>query len=289
MKKLICWFLALLLTGTLALFGFSYIAGRAVDPALREGGTAVSDKVQQIELQLIREKIDELAPIYGFSAETAMEYVTSQKLAEMNDQAALWWNNLLTNGEGGEAPVFDTGEMMNAFIADAAPAGRGEEEPSEEAELNAADAANAVAEGILRIVLPMRLPVIGIGANKAAERVDVGNVIRFLTGIRWAALASCALLAGLIALLESRKLRMSLKYIGAAMGAAVLVMAGGAVLYYLSGVEPLIAGASPSLSVQYGSLMSGAAIRLIVYAVILLAGCIVCLIFCRRTHEAKTD
>ena len=75
----------------------------------------------------------------------------------------------------------------------------------------------------------------------------------------------------------------------AAMGAAVLVMAGGVGLYFLSGIEPLIAGASPSLSVQYGALLSGAAIRLIVYAAVLLIGCITCLILCRRANEAKAD
>ena len=179
--------------------------------------------------------------------------------------------------------------MLNAFLADATPAGSGEEGPGEEAELRATDAANAVAESVLRIILPLRLPVIGIGTGKAAERVDVGNVIRFLTGIRWAALALCALLAGLIALLESRKLRISLKYIGSAMGAAVLVMAGGVGLYFLTGIGPLIAGASPSLSIQYRALLSGAAIRLTVYAAVLLIGCITCLILCRRPHEAKAD
>ena len=289
MKKILCWLLAFLLTCTLALFGFSYVAARAVEPALKDGGTPVDGNVQQLELQLIRKKIDELAPIYQFSADTAMKYVTAEKLAEMNDQAARWWNTLLTSGEAGEAPAFDTEEMLNAFMTDATPAGSGEEGPGEEAELRATDAANAVAESILRIVLPMRLPVIGIGTGKAAERVDVGNVVRFLTGIRWAALALCALLAGLIALLESRKLRMSLKYIGSAMGAAVLVMAAGVALYMLTGIGPLISGASPSLALQYDALLNGALIRLLVYAVILLAGCITCLIFCRRTHEAEAD
>ena len=37
MKKILCWLLAFLLTCTLALFGFSYVAARAVDPALKEG------------------------------------------------------------------------------------------------------------------------------------------------------------------------------------------------------------------------------------------------------------
>ena len=58
MKKILCWLLAFLLTCTLALFGFSYVAARAVDPALKEGGTPVDGFVQKLELQLIRNKID---------------------------------------------------------------------------------------------------------------------------------------------------------------------------------------------------------------------------------------
>lgn len=288
MKKVLCWVLALLLTGTLALFGFSYSVSRAVDPAMREGGAVPSENVQQMEMQLIRSKVEELAPAWGFSAETAMKYITPEKLAGMNKQAALWWNGLLVRGEPGDAPAFDTGEMAAAFTADMAPAGGGDA-PGEEAEMRAAEAANAVSESIQRIVLPLRLPIIGKGLAEASARVDLGNVIRFLLGIRWAALALCALLAGLIALLESRRLRESLKYIGAAMGAAVLVTAAGAVLYILSGVDRLIAGASPSLSVQYASLFSAAGIRLAVYTGVLLAGCIVCLICCRRPHEAKAE
>ena len=73
------------------------------------------------------------------------------------------------------------------------------------------------------------------------------------------------------------------------MGAAVLVLAACCVLYVLSGVDPLIAGASMSLSLQYGSLLNGAAVRLFIYAGVLLAGCVICLILYRRQYEAKAD
>ena len=290
MKKILCWLLAFLLAGTLALFGISYACSRAVDPGLKEGGAVASDSVQQMEMNLIREKVEELAPIYGFSAETAMKVITPEKIAEMNRQTALWWNGILTNGQAGEAPAFGTEELGNAFKADLSSDGSSKEEtPGEDADLRVSDAANAVSESILRIVLPLRLPIIGKGLSEAAARVDLGNIIRFLLGIRWAALALCALLAGLIALLESRKLRMSLPYIGSAMGAAVLVIAAALVLYAMTGIDSLIAGASPSLSAQYGGVINSAAIPLFIYMALLLIGCIICLILCRRPHEAKAD
>jgi len=285
MKRVLCWLLAFFLAGALALFVVSFACARAVDPGLKEGGTPVSDSVRSTEMNLIRNRIEELAPIYGFSAETAMKVVTDEKIAEMNRQAALWWNSVLVNGEAGEVPAFNADELAGALTADFVAAGAGDEE----AELLAADAANAVGESVLRIVLPLRLPIVGRGLTEASARVDLGNIIRFLTGIRWAALAMCVLLAGLIALLESRDLRMSLRYIGSAMGAAVLVIAACLVLYARSGIKPLIAEASPSLSAQYGALMNSAAVPLFLFTALLLAGCIVCLIFCRRPHEAKAD
>ena len=285
MKKVLCWLLALLLTGFLALFGASFAAARAVEPGMKEGGTAASDSVQQMELRLIREKIEELAPIYEFSADAALNCVTPELVAEMNQQTALWWNSILVNGETTDAPSFDTQNLVAALAEDYA--GRGLS--GENAELRATEAANAVGESILRIVLPLRLPLVGKGLTEASSRVDLGNVIRFLLGIRWAALALCALLAGLIALLESRNLRLCLPYIGSAMGASVLVIAAGCVLYALTGVDTLIAGASPSLSAQYGSLLNSAVIPLFVYAALLLAGCAACLILCRRPHEPKAD
>jgi hypothetical protein len=289
MKKILCWLLAFLLAGTLALFGFSFACSCAVEPGLKEGGAVASDGVQQMEMNLIRQKIDELAPVYGFSTETALKLVTPEKIAEMNRQVALWWNGILTSGQAGDTPAFKADELASAFTADLTAAGGNEKISDEEAEALATDAANAVSESILRIVLPLRLPIIGKGLSEANARVDVGNVLRFLLGIRWAALALCALLAGLIALLESRELRKSLPYIGSAMGAAVLVIIAGCVLYAMTGIDPLIAGASPSLAAQYGSLVNSAAIPLFIYTGLLLIGCIACLILCRRQHEAKAD
>ena len=68
----------------------------------------------------------------------------------------------------------------------------------------------------------------------------VASLVAFFMGVPWAVLALCALLAGLIALIQSRRIRGSLRYIGSAMGAAAIVIVCAAVLYLLAGVQPMI-------------------------------------------------
>ena len=194
MKRFLCWFLALLLTGFLVLFGISYAVSQVVEPGTREGGAVASDSIQKMELALIQKKIEELAPIYGFSAETAMKYVTPEAVGEMNRQTALWWNSILVNGEATDAPAFGTDEMAAAFLKDAAPAGGEEGETDEATELRATEAANAVGESILRIILPLRLPIVGKGLTEAAARVDpvpAGNPLGGIGNVRAAGRADC--------------------------------------------------------------------------------------------------
>ena len=285
MKKVLCYLLALFLACGFALLGVSWVGAQAVEPGLRDGGAVPGAEVQQREMQLIREKLEEMAPLYGFSAEAALQFVTPEVVADMNRQAARWWNTMLASGEAGEEPALDTEALAEVLLKaqDSAP------EDSEEAGERAAEIAEAISGSVRKIILPLRLPIVNRGLAEAGKRVDLANVIRFLTGLYPAALALCALLAGLIALLESRRLRRCLIWIGAAAGAAVLVLAAGYAVCAASGLRQLIAEASPGLSAQFGALESGMLIRLAVYAAVLAAGCVLCLILCRRRHEAVTD
>ena len=104
-----------------------------------------------------------------------------------------------------------------------------------------------------------------------------------------AALALSALLAGLTALLESRRISGCLKYIGAALGAAAIVLIAISVLMANAGIRPMILEASRSLAVQYDSVLTEALIRAGALAAVLTAGSVLCLICFQRSrkkHEA---
>ncbi len=123
----------------------------------------------------------------------------------------------------------------------------------------------------------MRAQTIRLGMQEIGKRVDLPNVISFFLGVPWAALALCALLAGLIALLYSRKGNGSLLYIGSSLGGAAIVLAALLILYLCAGILPMIREASEGLTIQYQNVASGAMIRAGILTAAMAAGCVLCL------------
>ena len=131
----------------------------------------------------------------------------------------------------------------------------------------------------------MRLPTIRLGLQEIEKRVDLPNVIRFFLGVPWAALALCALLAGLIALLESGRFTGAARYIGYALGAAALTIVALMLLYMNAGILPMIREASAGLTIQYRDVVSGTMTRAGILAAVMAAGCILCLAEHRRNGK----
>ena len=131
----------------------------------------------------------------------------------------------------------------------------------------------------------MRPQTIRLGLQKIENRVDLPNVIQFFLGVPWASLAACALLAGLIMLLGSRKFTAAEQYIGSALGAAALVLVALMILYLNAGILPMIQEASAGLTIQYRSVVTGTMIRGGILAAAMAAGCVLCLAGKRRNGK----
>ena len=274
MKKIIAVFLAFLLTGTLVLFCVSFVGRQAIAPAMSAGGAQVSESVFRKEEQLVRERVTALADLYGFEAEPVISSIGEETLRDLNSQSALWWNTLLQDGETGKEINWNTKAVEQALMADARLSGM---EDLDRSEYLASSAAEDIHTSIIRIVLPMRQQTIRLGMRAAGKRIDVPNLVTFFLGVPWAALALCALLAGLIALLAGRPLAGALQYIGSAFGAAAIVIIALIILYQCAGILPMIREASASLTIQYQSVESGALIRAGILAAVMAAGCVFCL------------
>ncbi len=104
-------------------------------------------------------------------------------------------------------------------------------------------------------------------------------------GVPWAALALCALLAGLIALIASPKAGGSLLYIGSALGGAALVLAVLMILYLAAGILPMIREASEGLAIQYQNVTAAAMLRSGILAAGMAAGCILCIARSRKNGQ----
>ena len=283
MKRIAAILLSFLLTAALTLFCVSLIVTGILAPAMSGDGAQVSDNLIREEQKLVRERIDALAELYGFDPEPVKEFVDEEKLRSLNAQASAWWSSVLQNGKAGDDLSWDTGDLREVLYADPLLTA---ERDWIKAESNAIVIAQEIQESVFRVVLPMRQNVIRMGLKKVGDRVDLANVISFFMGVPWASLALCALLAGLIALLESSELVRALVYIGSALGGAVLVLAALVVLYLFAGILPMIREASQSLTIQYRAEENKALITAAALAILMAAGCILCLR--RRRKDGRT-
>ena len=214
----------------------------------------------------------ELAALTRDAAGEDERYLRSLR-RDLNAQASKWWSSILTTGKPTEGISWNTDKLEELLFAQTVPAGQPVLRPED------------VSRSVIRMVLPVRQELIGPGLKKVRSRIDIPNVLTFFLGVPWAALAASALLAGLIALLESRRLRVCLKYIGAALGAAVIVLAASAVLVLTAGIEPMIREASRALAILYQEVVSQTLIRALVLGAVMAAGCIACLILCWEKNE----
>lgn len=274
MKKALTILLSLLLTGALILFGLCFTAQQFLAPGTAEDGAQVSDAVIRYEQELIRKQITQLAETYGFTAKPVADAISEETLRDLHSQAALWWNSVLTDGKPGTEIDWDTGDI-ETILADDEALQNGHS--PEEARALAVSAAEEIHRGVSRTVLPLRQQVIRLGMREAGKRIDLPNLIEFFLGLPWALLAVCALLAGLIALLQVRIPRGGLYHIGSAAGAAALVLAVLALMSLCTGIRPMILEASGGLAIQYDNAATLSLIRLSAVTVILLAGCVICL------------
>lgn len=281
MKRFTAVLLALLLTAMLVIFSISFVCRQLILPAMNEKGAQISDDVIREELLLARERVTELAELYGIEAEPAISVISEDTLRDLHRQASEWWRDLLQEGRVGNEPTWSTDDLEKVLAADAK---LNSLEDREQAEYIMAASADSIRGSIVRMVLPMRLQTTRLGMQEIGKRVDILSVIHFLMGLPWAALALCALLAGLIALLESRKFRGSLRYIGSAMGAAALVLIMMIILYLNAGILPMVQEASAGLAIQYRSMASGGMIRTGILIAVMATGCVLCLIRSRKSR-----
>ena len=284
MKKIIAIPLCFLLAAVLVLFCVSLIGTIVISPAMKKDGAEVSESVNREELELVRERIDTLAGLYGFNAEPVKEFINEETLRSLNWQASRWWSSVVQKGKAGDDLYWDTSDLRELLYEDTLLTADGNWSAIENKIITITQ---EVRESLIRVVLPMRQSLIRLGLKKIGDRIDLPNVINFFMGVPWAALALCALLAGMIALLESRNIVRALPYIGSALGGAALVLAALVVLYLSAGIMPMIREASQSLTIQYRTVETRALITAAVLAVLMTTGCILCLR--RRRKDGRTE
>ena len=194
-------------------------------------------RVLEEQMNSLHEKVKELSQEFGFDPDKVMEEITPEDLQNANLSASHWLTEFFREGKMGETPSFSVGNLEDAL--------------REDENFVATQDPYMLKNTILRIsgevdrslsekAMLFREPML-----RAAERA-IGKTIHLPTLISeirqvtlLSGLASLAL-AGLIALLTSRRMMLSLRYIGAAMMACGMLLLLGTGLAYLLDLGTLL-------------------------------------------------
>ncbi len=280
--RAIAWGTAFLLCVTLTALAGSLLVLRVIaSPGLHEE-IALNETVQRQQEEHLEERIGVLAAMYGFDETPMLEQLTGKSLRELNRQAVNWWTCIAQDGTAGEIPAPDTEALTELLLADE---GFQAQHPAETLREDAEEAARKIARAFLREALPIRSDLIGPGLQKAQERVDLKDAALLLHRLPLLLALLCGALAGLTALLLSRRLRDCLRWFGAALGASAVLNAAGLGLWKLLNVRGITEEANLRLAEQMrrleGSLLPQAAAEILLPA----AGAALCFLLWRKSRR----
>ena len=274
------WIAAVLLTVFLVVTSVSAITVRAMTSSGLHLSIATDSGKVDRQISHIYENIDRMAEEYGFSAEAVKAAVTREELTEKNREAAAWWTRLMTEGEMGSFPRWDSGSIEDIIYPSMSDGSRRE---------NAKMIVSDLTGMIERTVFPIRESLLKIGMKFASSEADLAGMLQSVRKIPLFGLILCVLTAGLIALLTGRRFFCSLKYYGAASAAAGLVLLVLCGTFIFANPWNMIAQASERLAGEVGAVTGRIGAETAAVIVALLGIGYFCLILFRRQGRKKTD
>lgn len=230
------------------------------------------------QMRDIYAEIDVMAEEYGFSAEAVKASVTRDELAEFNRKSAEWWTRLLTEGEGGAVPRWNSGAIEDIIYGSA-----GEMHYTEESSVIVSD----LTEMIDNTVFPVRNTVVGFGTNMVQKQADIRGIVRSVRLLPRLGLVLALACAGLIALLAAREPVRFLKYYGTAAAAAGLTVLAAVLAFLLARPSDMVAEASAGLAGEVSTLAGKTGLGFGLAGAVLLAGGYLCLFLYRRKAAGK--
>ncbi len=241
---------------------------------------ALNPQLLQLQEERMNREIAVLSARYGFHRGRVASLVTTDRLTEQNRDAVAWWVRIMEDGTVNEAPRWDTQALRQTLAEDTSFT---ENRTPEEIE----KITDLIEKKLLRVmersVLPMRQELVSWGMKEVRERADVAGLLHLVYGLPTVLALLCLLLTGITALLQSRKIAETLRYAGAACGAAGIFCIGAVCVWKLLNLQALTAESSEILTLQVKLLESAAAPQAAVEIVLLFAAALLCRFALRRS------
>lgn len=259
---------ALVMTACLYL-GLISLAGNILltSPALHERAATAEDVVD-LQMSRIQTGFESLAEEYGFDPEDLTKLVDRQTVEELDRKVVRWWTGSIDAGKYSEMPPFTLEGAEDALMAD-------------EAFIRTVDKMmlHLTVEGIVNkasaivqsSAVQFRELLVGIGAKMAGKRMELPQIIALFQSIAPLLLVCALLMAGIIALMLSRRITLAFRYIGSGVsGTGLLMILSWALLKALN-LRGMVAESSRALELQVGHLGNEVTLSLLGTAALLLA------------------
>ena len=208
---------------------------------------ALDENTVQSQMDRIAKNMAPIAEEYGFDAEKVTAAIPRGQVEEMDRQVVQWWTGIFSTGEMEDVPGFHA-ELGEVLRADAGfTAGLNEMQINGRVE----SVQTRVDDMVRKSGVLYRDQLMKAVIQKAGGRFDLREATALLKLLPWLGGAACLLMAGLIALMMSRKIQTAGQYIGGSLSACGLLMIGTLLLVRQLNLESLLGEASLALQAQY--------------------------------------
>lgn len=239
--------LAVLLTMALWATQLGAVSLWAVSSQRLHERVALSQESIDRQMTRIAAEISAIGETHHFDPSPVTAAVTRENVEALNRQTVAWWTGFGATGELQEPPVYHT-DLKDVLVKD-----QGFMQGLEETTVNSTveQVEARVDEAVRKSVVMVRDELIQGGLQRVTDRVDIPKVLEIIRKLPGLGAAASLLLAGLIALMMSRKIQLAGLYIGGALsGCGLLVLLTLGLLKALR-LEASIGEASAALQAQY--------------------------------------
>ncbi len=199
------------------------------------------------QMTRIAEAIAGIGAEYGFDLAAVQEAVTRESVEELNRQTVAWWTRFGAEGELKEAPAYHA-ELKNVLEKDQQFIGS-LDEMTVNSTIEQVEA--RVDAAVRKSAIMIRDELLYGGIRRAGDRINIPKVLELVRKLPGLGGAACLLLAGLIALVLSRKIQLAGQYIGGALSGCGLLILLTLGLLKAMNLATFIGEASEALQSQY--------------------------------------
>ena len=243
--------------------------------------SALSKEAVALQMERIRKNVTGIGTEYGFDPEEIIRSITRESVEDLDRSVVAWWTGFSRKAELTEKPVYSLDGAEDLLRADQK--FMESLDPMTE-HLTIENITRKIGEKVVGSAVLFRDTLLSAGIEIAGKSVNLQEILTVMGRVPRIAGALSLLLAGLIALVMSRRILTAGHYIGGALSACSLLVLLSLILIHGLNLGGMIREASAILSAQFEHLAGELRLEWIGTAVALMAAGAVLMILARKEY-----